>query len=84
MYGYSFEKIILPIRSYERHDIRRLWKTLNLYAYSFWKLCNPIWLLKTLRLLERSECYTVALHIFLIALGSFRNFNAVLGSSRQL
>ena len=30
----------------------------NLYAYSFWKVCHPLRLFKTIRLLETSE-YTL-------------------------
>ena len=39
----------------------RLLKTFSvLYAYSLWKVCHPVRILKTLRLLETLELYFVA------------------------
>ena len=55
---FDFEKIVEPevIQKGKKLTPACLLKKFsNLYAYSFWKVCHPIRLLKTVRLLETLE-----------------------------
>ena len=55
---FDFDKKIEPefIQKGEQMTPARLLKNVSdLYAYSFWKVCHPVRLLKTVRLLETLE-----------------------------
>ena len=61
---FDFEEIVEPevIQKGEILTPARLLKNVSdLYAYSFWKFCRPVRLLKTVRLLETLEYHTRAI-----------------------
>ena len=50
-----FQKMILPDALIRDMFFKDNWNIVNLYAYSLRKICHPVRLLKTVRLLEISE-----------------------------
>ena len=57
-----FQKIILPIRPYQRMFFEDYGAIFTCTLILFWKICHPVRLLKTIRLLERSEQWDEAMH----------------------
>ena len=50
-----FQKIILPIRSYQRHVFQRLWNIFNLYAYSFLENLSSCTVIRDIRVLNSGK-----------------------------